>query len=195
MDEWRFFLYAQCVLVCVCVQERGSDKKLIWRIKFELVVKSSNENCPNNRVTNQMWHFVMTFLLKSLLQTLSNGSRIQGTTISSRLLFILRERTCTVVSTAYSVQSCKKIDKMSDLEELWKTLQEAVNSKSLLKKHLTPARYERLKSKKTKFGGTLADCIRSGKKIKSLRRWHFKSAITVFYFSANSSCTIFRFPQ
>lgn len=110
----------------------------------------------------------MTFLLKSLLQTLSNGSRIQGTTIISRLLFILRERTCTAVSTAYSVHSCKKIDKMSDLEELWKSLQEAVNSKSLLKKHLTPARYERLKNKKTKFGGTLADCIRSGKKIKSL---------------------------
>lgn len=51
---------------------------------------------------------------------------------------------------------------MSDLGKLWEALNKAENSKSLLKKHLTKERYEELKDKKTKFGGTLADCIRSG---------------------------------
>uniref|UniRef100_A0A8W8JKH7 Phosphagen kinase N-terminal domain-containing protein n=1 Tax=Magallana gigas TaxID=29159 RepID=A0A8W8JKH7_MAGGI len=50
---------------------------------------------------------------------------------------------------------------MSDLASLWKRLRENA-SKSLLKKHLTPDRYEKLKNRKTKLGGTLADCIRSG---------------------------------
>jgi creatine kinase len=35
-------------------------------------------------------------------------------------------------------------------------------TKSLLKKHLTPTVYNKLKDKTTNFGGTLADCIRSG---------------------------------
>jgi len=34
--------------------------------------------------------------------------------------------------------------------------------KSLLKKYLTPAVFNKNKNVKTKFGGTLADCIRSG---------------------------------
>ncbi|ESO89232.1 hypothetical protein LOTGIDRAFT_183253 [Lottia gigantea] len=48
------------------------------------------------------------------------------------------------------------------VEELWKRLQDANKSKSLLKKHLTPNIYNELKNVKSKFGGTLADCIRSG---------------------------------
>ena len=51
----------------------------------------------------------------------------------------------------------------ADLEGLWKKLQTATNCKSLLKKHLTPDVYDQLKGLKTKYGGTLADCIRSGK--------------------------------
>lgn len=51
---------------------------------------------------------------------------------------------------------------MSELEELWKNLYDG-ESKSLLKKHLTPEVYKLLKDRKTKLGGTLADCIRSGK--------------------------------
>lgn len=55
--------------------------------------------------------------------------------------------------------------KMSDLASLWKRLRENA-SKSLLKKHLTPDRYEKLKNRKTKLGGTLADCIRSGRTLR-----------------------------
>ncbi|XP_062591518.1 taurocyamine kinase-like [Saccostrea cucullata] len=51
-------------------------------------------------------------------------------------------------------------EKMSDLEDLWKKLQG--ESKSLLKKHLTEKVYNETKGRKTKLGGTLADCIRSG---------------------------------
>ncbi|XP_067676538.1 taurocyamine kinase-like [Haliotis asinina] len=51
---------------------------------------------------------------------------------------------------------------MASVEELWAKLDGAADCKSLLKKHLTKERYEALKDKKTKFGGTLADCIRSG---------------------------------
>ncbi|KAK7494542.1 hypothetical protein BaRGS_00014195, partial [Batillaria attramentaria] len=48
-------------------------------------------------------------------------------------------------------------------DQLWEKLQkEGKDSKSLLKKHLTEDLYKELKDKKTKFGGTLADCIRSG---------------------------------
>lgn len=50
----------------------------------------------------------------------------------------------------------------TELEQLWANLSGG-ESKSLLKKHLTPERYKLLKDKKTKLGGTLADCIRSGK--------------------------------
>lgn len=66
---------------------------------------------------------------------------------------------------------------MSDLKELWEALKKA-DSKSLLKKHLTPARYEKLKNKKTKFGGTLADCIRSGK----LRKCLINRCYFIFFF-------------
>ena len=48
------------------------------------------------------------------------------------------------------------------VEELWKPLHES-NSSSLLKKHLTPEVYAKLKDKKTSLGGTLAHCISSGK--------------------------------
>lgn len=51
---------------------------------------------------------------------------------------------------------------MSDLPTLWGKLEAAKDSKSLLKKHLTKDIYEQLKDKKSKFGGTLAHCIRSG---------------------------------
>lgn len=52
----------------------------------------------------------------------------------------------------------------ADLQELWTRLSGASSDtcKSLLKKNLTQARFDALKDKKTKFGGTLADCIRSG---------------------------------
>ncbi|XP_064601409.1 arginine kinase [Liolophura sinensis] len=53
---------------------------------------------------------------------------------------------------------------MADLAELWEKVSSNKDSKSLLKKHLTKEVYEKLKDKKTKFGGTLADCIRSGAK-------------------------------
>ena len=56
---------------------------------------------------------------------------------------------------------------MSDSEELFKALQDAKDCKSLLKKNLTPERFNKLKGLKSKFGGTLADCIRSGKNKKS----------------------------
>jgi len=51
---------------------------------------------------------------------------------------------------------------MADAEELFKLLQGATDCKSLLKKHCTPERFNKLKGLKSKFGGTLADCIRSG---------------------------------
>ena len=47
------------------------------------------------------------------------------------------------------------------VEELWKPLH-ASNATSLLKQHLTPEVYAKLKDKKTKLGGTLAHCISSG---------------------------------
>ncbi|XP_076467181.1 arginine kinase Oct f 2-like [Babylonia areolata] len=50
---------------------------------------------------------------------------------------------------------------MSDTAALWAKLQ-SKESKSLLKKNLTQKEYDELKDKKTKFGGTLAECIRSG---------------------------------
>ncbi|KAL8624981.1 hypothetical protein ACOMHN_039868 [Nucella lapillus] len=50
---------------------------------------------------------------------------------------------------------------MSDLAELWKTLEDSKECHSLLKNNLGKAEYDQLKDKKTKFGGTLADCIRS----------------------------------
>lgn len=49
-------------------------------------------------------------------------------------------------------------------EELWAALQKG-NSKSLLKKHLTEDRYKQLKDKPTSLGGTLAQCISSGKSV------------------------------
>ncbi|KAK7494539.1 hypothetical protein BaRGS_00014192 [Batillaria attramentaria] len=54
----------------------------------------------------------------------------------------------------------------TDLEELYKTLSEAESCKSLLKKHLTKEVFDALKERRTSLGGTLADCIRSGKEIK-----------------------------
>lgn len=52
---------------------------------------------------------------------------------------------------------------MSEAADLFKALQDAKDCKSLLKKHLTQERFDKLKDLKSKFGGTLADCIRSGK--------------------------------
>ena len=48
------------------------------------------------------------------------------------------------------------------LEQCWDMLQKG-DSKSLLKKHLTPTVYNKYKKVATNFGGTLAECIRSGK--------------------------------
>ena len=50
---------------------------------------------------------------------------------------------------------------MDDTEYLLKTLN-AAKSASLMKKNLTPAIQTQLKGRKTKLGGTLGDCIRSG---------------------------------
>ncbi|KAK7089306.1 hypothetical protein V1264_024195 [Littorina saxatilis] len=54
-----------------------------------------------------------------------------------------------------------------ELQRLWERLQNPppevhANPNCLLKKHLTPELYEQLKLKKTRFGGTLKECIRSG---------------------------------
>jgi len=52
-------------------------------------------------------------------------------------------------------------DKYSSMGDLWESLNGS-DSGSLLKKHLTPSVYTRLKSRVTSYGGTLADCVRSG---------------------------------
>ena len=57
------------------------------------------------------------------------------------------------------------LEKQSTIDELLKTLysyEEGV-CKSLMRKHLPPEKAAQLKDKKTKLGGTLADCIKSGK--------------------------------
>ena len=54
------------------------------------------------------------------------------------------------------------------LQELYDRLKNS-NSGSLLKKHLTQTTYGKLKDKITNYGGTLADCIRSGNVNKCLR--------------------------
>lgn len=51
---------------------------------------------------------------------------------------------------------------MTEESSLFKTLSEAEDCKSLLKKHLTREKYEALAEKKTPLEGTLDDCIRSG---------------------------------
>ena len=51
---------------------------------------------------------------------------------------------------------------MASTEELLKTLNAAADCKSLMKKNLTQDIQKNLKDKKTKLGGTLGDCIRSG---------------------------------
>ncbi|KAL8624982.1 hypothetical protein ACOMHN_039869 [Nucella lapillus] len=55
----------------------------------------------------------------------------------------------------------------TEQERLWERLQHpppgvAVNPKSLLRNNLTQDVFDELKDKKTRFGGTLKDCIRSG---------------------------------
>ena len=55
-------------------------------------------------------------------------------------------------------KSCK-----CSVDELYKKIKSSKDCKSLLKKHLTQQRFDKLKCLKTKYGGTLADCIRSGK--------------------------------
>ena len=51
-----------------------------------------------------------------------------------------------------------------EAEKLFTRLRDATDSKSLLRKHLTNNIFAQLKGLKTKFGGTLIDCIRSGKR-------------------------------
>jgi len=49
-----------------------------------------------------------------------------------------------------------------EAEQLYDKLYKAFNHTSLLKKSLTPSVFNKLKNLRTKFGGSLADCIRSG---------------------------------
>jgi len=56
----------------------------------------------------------------------------------------------------------KMAAKKSDTPACWAKVEAAKDSKSLLKKCLTKEIYDQVKDKKTKFGGTLAECIRSG---------------------------------
>nr|KAG5704961.1 hypothetical protein BaRGS_022803 [Batillaria attramentaria] len=49
-----------------------------------------------------------------------------------------------------------------DVEALWNKLNSNTECKSLLKRNLTEDIYMQLKDKKTSFGGTLGDCIKSG---------------------------------
>lgn len=65
-------------------------------------------------------------------------------------------------------------------QQLWEKLNKG-ESKSLLKKHLTPELYEQLKDKKTGLGGTIGDCIRSG------RENYFVVAKSVLYSFARLS--------
>lgn len=72
---------------------------------------------------------------------------------------------------------------MSEADELFKALQDAKDCKSLLKKHLTQERFDKLKGLKSKFGGTLADCIRSGKNyFGDIFSFLFVSILIVFPF-------------
>lgn len=47
------------------------------------------------------------------------------------------------------------------LEDLWNRISKG-DSPSLMKKHLTPERYNKYKNVMTSYGGTIGDCIRSG---------------------------------
>lgn len=54
-----------------------------------------------------------------------------------------------------------------ELQRLWERLQNPppevhANPNCLLKRHLTPELFQELRGKKTSFGGTLKDCIKSG---------------------------------
>ena len=51
---------------------------------------------------------------------------------------------------------------MEETERLLKTLNDATDCTSLLKKNLTPEIQDNLKKYQTKLGGTLGDCIKSG---------------------------------
>lgn len=51
---------------------------------------------------------------------------------------------------------------MANTEELLKTLNAAADCKSLMKKNLTPEIQGKYKATKTKLGGSLGDCIKSG---------------------------------
>lgn len=52
------------------------------------------------------------------------------------------------------------------IEEQFKRLNDAKGAKSLMKKYLTKEVFDELKNKKTKYGGTLSQCINSGTKEK-----------------------------
>lgn len=50
------------------------------------------------------------------------------------------------------------------LDELWQNLQNSGSQcTSLLKKHLTPYVFNKYKNTVTNYGGSLKDCIQSGK--------------------------------
>lgn len=48
------------------------------------------------------------------------------------------------------------------IDQQFARLKSASQAKSLMKKYLTEQTFEKLKYKKTKFGGTLSQCINSG---------------------------------
>ena len=61
-------------------------------------------------------------------------------------------------------QQWRKQWESKPIDELWKSLDgQKGDHKSLVKKHLTKELYEKLKDQKTSLGGTLAQCISSGK--------------------------------
>ena len=71
-------------------------------------------------------------------------------------------------------------------DELYKSLTNNLNNKSLLKQFLTEERYQVLKDKKTDLGGTLAQCISSGKHFYRLSRemfLHLFSHVSALFFS------------
>lgn len=72
--------------------------------------------------------------------------------------------------------------KKKPVEELWATLEGKADCKSLLKKHLTKERYDKLKGLKTSIGGDLGDCIQSGEDV-------YCACVCVVY-RALSSCAV-----
>ncbi|KAH9500175.1 hypothetical protein Btru_077394 [Bulinus truncatus] len=65
---------------------------------------------------------------------------------------------------------------VTEAEELYQKLTSASECRSLLRKHLTQAVFDKIKSRKTSLGGTLAHCIRSGHYLE--RHWTYHVGLT-----------------